>query len=414
MSGTTSKEELCLVVENGHVHAEGVEVLLEPCSAAVAAGDGRELWQFMPDGQIVSVFGRLCIGSKEDPAHDGGVVILMHCDASSDGRTKWEVQANGQIKNGPMGMCMTQRGSAAGFENLAASSAAVASSSADVVAHGANMAVDGKDSSYWASKLDAEQPQTFTIDFGSKKKLHHAVVTWEFPAKSFVMSLSTDGSTWSDAFAIDTNVMNVSRIPLGYQYATKAKITMYETHLRYGKYQSHSVYGIKSIAFYTPRLRTSIEDCATAATSSDARDKYFLSYINEFDESFSSKALRSELPVLTAAQQSLSSILGELTEVMQRVQPCYKKQASLLRNTSKHGELFAGHARVHSNLNSLVGETTKSAFALSSPLGTPAVLSRKMRAAIDEQNGFDKSCISALLAEARDTIIAARSILFSN
>ena len=51
---------------------------------------------------------------------------------------------------------------------------------------------------------------------------------WEFPAKSFLVSLSVDGLKWNDAFATDTNVMNVSSVPLGYQYATKAKITMHE------------------------------------------------------------------------------------------------------------------------------------------------------------------------------------------
>ena len=73
-----------------------------------------------------------------------------------------------------------------------------------------------------------------------------------------------------------------------------------QTHPQYGKYQSRSVYGIKSVAFYAPRLRTASEDCATAATSSDARDKYFLSYINELELS-PSKVLRSELPVLTVS-----------------------------------------------------------------------------------------------------------------
>ena len=37
------------------------------------------------------------------------------------------------------------------------------------------MAVDEKDSTYWASKFDAGAPQSFTLDFGSKKKLQNVV-----------------------------------------------------------------------------------------------------------------------------------------------------------------------------------------------------------------------------------------------
>ena len=40
---------------------------------------------------------------------------------------------------------------------------------------GANMAVDEKDSTYWASKFDAGTPQSFIADFGSKKKMQSVV-----------------------------------------------------------------------------------------------------------------------------------------------------------------------------------------------------------------------------------------------
>lgn len=43
--------------------------------------------RFMPNGQIVSVLGKLCIGLEED----AGIVMLSKCD-ESDGGAKWEVQ----------------------------------------------------------------------------------------------------------------------------------------------------------------------------------------------------------------------------------------------------------------------------------------------------------------------------------
>merc|ERR1712087_588700 len=69
------------------------------------------------------------------------------------------------------------------------------------------------------------------------------------------------------------------------------------------------VYGIKSLTLFAPRLEASLDDCETAASSKDARDKYFAVSVNHV-ELASSAALRAELPALAAAKASLSTALS--------------------------------------------------------------------------------------------------------
>ena len=82
----------------GSVDVEGAEVLVEPCAAAIAAGDGRELWQYAPNGQISNVVSGKCVELLDNAISDGGSVALMDCDAASaasDARSAWESQGNG-------------------------------------------------------------------------------------------------------------------------------------------------------------------------------------------------------------------------------------------------------------------------------------------------------------------------------
>ena len=99
---------------------------------------------------------------------------------------------------------------------------------------GATQAVDGKDATFWASKLDdVDSPVVLTIDIGNVKTFQHAVIEWEFPAKSFALDLSVDGVHWSEVYSTDTNVVKSLTVPLGFQRAAKARLVLREVRYRF-------------------------------------------------------------------------------------------------------------------------------------------------------------------------------------
>ena len=145
--------------------------------------------------------------------------------------------------------CLSQKGSAAGIEDVAARGAIAASSAADVAAHGANMAVDGGSTTFWvcwqglrcgmrrgtcfrsfcqASEMDPAGPVELTVDVGSQKKVSAVNVDWEFPAKSFTLSVSVDGVKWSEVHSTDSNILDSNHIPLGLVSATNIKLVMHQ------------------------------------------------------------------------------------------------------------------------------------------------------------------------------------------
>ena len=138
---------------------------------------------------------------------------------------------------------------------------------------GANAAVDGRSTSYWASAFDVDDPVEFTVDFGGARRLSDADIRWEYPPRSFTVAVSVDGEHWSDVFSTDSNVLNSTRISMGPRPASRAKLVMRAAHPLYGKLDSRALYGIRTLAFYAPRLRTIVEDCVKASQSPDARDK---------------------------------------------------------------------------------------------------------------------------------------------
>jgi len=401
IGGMSARQDLCLAVANGEVDSEGAGVALEACAGAIAAGDGREIWKFHQNGQISNGAGGKCIVLQDNAETSGGRIAMTACDAAlkaDDGRSQWERQGNGQLKLARRGQfCLSQRGLAPGTVDVAANAAVAATSTADFVAHGAAMAVDGKGATYWASRLDdVKSPVIFTIDFGDVKQLQWAEIEWVFPAKSFTMSLSVDGVQWAEVYSTDTNVLKSSNVALGFRHAAKARLALLEPHATYGQLHGHALYGIKSVALHASALQSAVDDCAKAAASNDASDKYFLSHVGEFD-SGPWKTLHSELPSLKAAEASLAATVSELADVLPNVASC-GRPALLI------GQVPVLAGRPYDDAFAPKSSGATPSLVTSSGHGTPAMANNKF----DVQSGIAPEAIDILLAEARHTIMEAR------
>lgn len=108
-------------------------------------------------------------------------------------------------------------------------------------------------------------------------------ITWEFVPKSFRIETSKDGFHWSGCVSQEYNDSWEFQQSLKGQKASKVRIVMYEADPKKGTYEGHSVYGIQNVSLNARNLRPVAEKCAKAAHSPDARDKWFLVEVSEFN-----------------------------------------------------------------------------------------------------------------------------------
>ena len=164
------------------------------------------------------------------------------------------------------------------------------------------MVVDGNEATYWASKFDAtNEPVSLTINLGTKSYIEDMRIDWEYPAKSFAVHASTDGQTFTEVYSTSVNVQPTTHVVLGGKTATAIKIIMRAPHAVRGRLEDRSLYAIASVGVFASQLETVAEDCAVAAKSKDARDKFFLSQAAEFDP-VAGAALGNELVSLEVSR----------------------------------------------------------------------------------------------------------------
>lgn len=104
---------------------------LETCAAAVASGDGREVFSLQAGGQILHVSDGKCLSVVG--AAEGSDVVFDGCD----GAPQWEFTGNGQLRlDAPGDLCLSQVGLAPGSADVASNAAVVASSTVNTLSHG--------------------------------------------------------------------------------------------------------------------------------------------------------------------------------------------------------------------------------------------------------------------------------------
>merc|ERR1712039_1041879 len=153
-------------------------------------------------------------------------------------------------------------------------------------------------------------------------------ISWEFPAKAFAVSLSEDGEHWSEVFATSVNVESSTAITLEGRRASKVRLVMQEPHPLDGALGGHMLYGVRSVSVLSPRLHAVADNCAAAEKSKDARDKYFASFVSEFDPA-ASQALQGELPALMAGKAALGAAVSEVMGRIPKAAACRPRPSSL-------------------------------------------------------------------------------------
>ena len=315
VGGVSARSEMCLT------GLENIGASLSDCAAAVAELDGREIWSLSAGGALTSLASKKCLAVPSG-AVAGARVALASCDGP-DVSAAWELQGNGQIKLGSSNMCLSQSGAAPGNADLAASSSVIASSTLDF-AHGAALAVDGLDSSYWVSKLDEASPVTLTVELDEPAPVLEVGLDFEFVPASFSLQTSSGAGKWTDVYATDTNVLKTTAVPLTGHFVHGVRLVMKKAHATEGVLGGHALYGVRSFKVMAPQMRAVLEPCAVAAKSGDARDKYFAVAVGSFDPAAGAQ-LRSELPGLEAADAALAAAVTELAEVVPDVHACKEK-----------------------------------------------------------------------------------------
>jgi hypothetical protein len=375
VSGITSSfGELCLTTSSPGAN-------LESCLEAIAAGDGREVVEFDQDGQIVSMADGSCLTLVDGDTTGGGTFAMDVCSASpssGDGRSVFAIAPSGQLKMPRIGnYCVTLRGASASEVDVAKQADIEATSSDDQ--HDVSKIVDGDSQSFWSSAVNPSSPVDLQLRFSAPMKIRYVEIDWEHPAQAFELQVPSK-TGWTTFFKSSGNNAPTTKY-LGLAASASAlRLRMTKPHPTLGNSGGHAVYAIRSIRVLGSSSELVVQDCLEAEDNTDARDKFFMVAVQEFDPRLALTA-RQSAALLGAAQEHLGILLADLYVAMPTLESCGFKAS------------FAKHVATRNTAATSLGE-----FVHDQDASSVAV------AAIAPSIGYDLSSTAALISNAREAL----------
>jgi len=106
-----------------------------------------------------------------------------------------------------------------------------------------------------------------------------------------------------------------------------------QPHPTLGNSGGHSVFAIKDIRVSASSARAVVQDCTEAEDNTDARDKFFMVAVPEFDPRAASAA-KDNAALLGRAEAHLGNLLAELYAAMPSLAACGFKASMLKQHAS--------------------------------------------------------------------------------
>lgn len=389
VNGATSPSELCLVApDTGALY-------LAPCVSAMSSGTGQEVFVLSEDGLLASALGEdTCVTLAEGDVSNGGSLVMSSCGEgqnAADGRNVFEITPAGQLKLAKMGgYCVTSTGQLI-EKDLAVGASAIASS--NQLQHPASNAIDGDAASFWASARDPSEkgPVDLIIGLGASSHISVIEVDWELPAKNFEVQASTGGA-YGVLYSTQTNSMNKTVVVAGGASASSIRLRMKEPHPVWGAAGGDFAYGVRAVRVVGSSASVVVQDCGEAAASEDARDKFFLVSVPEFDSSLAAGA-RASAELAVKSGDRLAGLLARLVAALPALERCtLRKEVSQPARPPAQSPL---HLRTRSQ--SFAGTSVRSALSNG--------------ADVETQLGLDAAALKNLIVQTQAIVAMAHSKL---